>query len=442
MRPAPVPGLVQVFSKGTPLLRVFASQDGPLVLGRLDLSRSDDLDSTISRKHVRVHFDGARWIVRDLDSRNGTFIDGRPITGEAQLTAGGVLRVESALLLAVQDILPFAEDKVQLNEGMVVGPRLHATLQQVVQASRLGGSLLITGETGSGKELAAKTFHQAGPTPNAPFAPVNCAAIPKDLAERLLFGSRRGAFSGATDAEGYVHAAHGGTLFLDEVAELPLEVQSKLLRLVETQQVMRLGATRYESLDVRVCAATWRDLRAEVALGRFREDLYFRIGQPEVRLLPLRERIEEIPWHVEQTLRECAPQLILSSGFVEACMLRPWPGNIRELRAEVRRAAAAALAQGSSGLVAEALSPTAGTAIIKLGAGIGGGRLDNPSQRQEETATPYPEDDVFAALRAEMGNVSRAAQRLGVHRNRVRRWLDRHGGMARDFKEKSTKRST
>jgi transcriptional regulator with PAS, ATPase and Fis domain len=123
---------------------------------------------------------------------------------------------------------------------------------------------------------------------------VNCAAIPHGLAERLLFGTRRSAYSGATaDSEGYVQAAHGGTLFLDEVAELDVQVQAKLLRALEAREVVPLGATRPRSEDVRICAAT-RDLRGEVAKGRFREDLYFRIGRPEVRLPPLRERLEEM----------------------------------------------------------------------------------------------------------------------------------------------------
>jgi len=428
--PRAMPGLVQVFAKAGPFFRVFRGNGRPLALGRLELSRPDELDSTISRKHIRFHYNGASWMVRDLESRNGSFVGGQRVRGERVVSPGEPVRVESALLLALADVSPFEEHAVRASGDRVVGPRLHAALQQVVQASRLGRTLLITGESGSGKELAALTFHGAGSAPEAAFVPVNCGAIPKDLAERLLFGSKRGAFSGATEADGYIHAARGGTLFLDEIAELPLDAQSKLLRLVETQQVMRLGATRYESLDVRICAATWRDLRDEVALGRFREDLYFRIGQPEVRVPALRERLEEIPWHVEQTLRECAPQLAFTAAFVEGCMLRPWPGNIRELRAEVRRAAAAALAQGLPGLALEALSPTAGTTIVKAGVSSSGSGVP------EESSTAYPQDDFFAALTAETGNVSRAAQRLGVHRNRVRRWIERYGGVAGDFRVK------
>jgi transcriptional regulator with PAS, ATPase and Fis domain len=250
---------------------------------------------------------------------------------------------------------------------------------------------------------------------------VNCAAIPKDIAERLLFGSRRGAFSGATDAPGHVQAANGGTLFLDEIADLPLEVQTKLLRVLETREVVRLGTTHGERVDVRICAATWRDLRKEVAAGRFREDLYFRISQPEIRLPPLRERIEEIPWHVQQTLETCGLGCPLEAmaPFIEACALRHWPGNVRELRAEVRRAAADACAREATTLGADALSPAAGQRITE----------------DDSRAGDVPNDEVARALAVESGNVVGAARRLGIHRNKIRRWLERHRLDARRFKE-------
>jgi transcriptional regulator with PAS, ATPase and Fis domain len=255
---------------------------------------------------------------------------------------------------------------------------------------------------------------------------LNCATVPKDLAERLLFGARRGAFSGATDAAGYVQAAHGGTLFLDEIAELPADVQSKLLRMLETREVLRLGATSPERVDVRICAATWRDLRQEVAAGRFREDLYFRIGQPEITLPPLRERNEELPWHIQQVLTEAgAGQVSVAASFVEACAGRPWPGNVRELRAEVRRALAFVMDETPPWrLEADDLGERAGTPIAV-------------SQGHEPAVTApaaVPQDEIASALALERGNVARAARRLGIHRNRVRRWLERHGLDAEHFK--------
>ena len=421
----PVPGLVLIFANRSPARRIFRLESGAIELGRTELAEGDIADSAISRAHVRITFDGAAWKVMDLGSRNGTFVDATPISAEAPAPSGGLVRIGGALLLTAADILPFKEHDLGIRDGVVSGPSLRKALESVALA---GGAsmvtcLLIVGETGSGKEIAAKTFHAAKQRPRAPFAAVNCATIPKELAERLLFGSRRGAFSGATDAQGHVHAANGGTLFLDEIAELPADVQSKLLRMLETREVLRLGATSHEPVDVRVCAATWRDLREEVGAGRFREDLYFRVAQAEVRIPPLRERIEEVPWHIQQVLDECGAErkLHATAPFVEACARRPWPGNVRELRAEVRRAAALAVGLGSSLLTADDLGPRAGTPILRSEASPSGSKR-------------FPDDDVAAALVAEGGNVVSAARRLGVHRNKVRRWLERNQVDAKRFK--------
>lgn len=419
----PIPGLVLIFADRAPRARVFRLDQGGLELGRLELAVSDQLDPLISRNHVRISFDGKVWQVFDLASRNGVFIGGHRISGQSTF-AGGLVRIGGALLHLTADVTPFEQRGLGVSDGTVGGPSLRKALAAVALAQRVGmvSSLMIAGETGTGKEIAAQVFHQASGKPNAPFSPVNCATIPKDLAERLLFGSRRGAFSGATDAQGHVQASDGGTLFLDEVAELPLDVQSKLLRMLETREILRLGATKYEPVDIRVCAASWRNLREEVVAGRFREDLYFRIGQPEVRLPPLRERLEEVPWHIQQVLDDCSKERELSatSAFVEACALRDWPGNVRELRAEVRRAAAAAAGQGSSVLAAEDLNPDAGAPMQRAGA--------------SSAAPRFPSDEVAAALTAASGNVLGAARLLGVNRNKVRRWLERYALDASAFK--------
>jgi transcriptional regulator with GAF, ATPase, and Fis domain len=193
--------------------------------------------------------------------------------------------------------------------------------------------------------------------------------------------------------------------------------------MLETREVMRLGATTTERVDVRVCAATFRDLRDEVGAGRFREDLYFRIAQAHVRLPPLRERVEEIPWHMQQVLDECRrdADIAASAGFIEACAARAWPGNVRELRAEVRRAAAAALAKGQKLLRSEDLAPTAGRPIPR-------------SQPPSPAPAEFPNDEVAAALAQAEGNVVLAARNLGVHRNKVRRWLERYQVDAARFK--------
>jgi len=416
-RHEPVPGLVLLFADRRPQRRVFRLDGGPLELGRAELGAVAAADPLVSRKHVRFSHSGLAFTIEDLGSRNGTFVGAKPVSGRCSVPAGSVVRVGGALFLACSDIVPFEHYGLGVRDGLVAGPSLQMVLEAVSLSRSTGmlSTLLLTGESGTGKEIAARTFHAAAGKPDAPFTAVNCATIPKELAERLLFGSRRGAYSGATDAPGYVQAANGGTLFLDEVGELSADVQSKLLRMLEMREVLRLGATVAEPVQLGVCAATLRDLRLEVGTGRFREDLYFRIGQPEIRLPALRERIEEVPWHIQQVLdshgRDAARTPSASAGFVEACALRHWPGNVRELRGEVRRAAATALVIESNELSASDLSPTAGAAL----------------DRSSAVRLPaFPEDEFAAALTSTEGNVAGAARQLGVHRNKVRRWLERH----------------
>jgi hypothetical protein len=388
----PVLGLLMIYADQRPARRVFRLEE-PLELGRAQFGEEDRHEGMISRRHVRVRLQDGGVRVSDLGSRNGCFVSGQRISAETLLPLQATLRIGGVLLTAVPDVLAYLDQGLGVHDGVVSGPLLRQALETVALTRRmdLSSSLLISGESGTGKEIAAQVFHRAGPNPRAPFVAVNCATIPRDLAERLLFGSRRGAFSGATDAAGQIQAAHGGTLFLDEVAELPAEVQSKLLRMLETREVLRLGDTRPETVDVRVCAATWRDLRAEVAAGRFREDLYFRIGQPEVRLPALRERIDELPWHIQEVLEACAPgRLRASAGFVEACAARAWPGNVRELRAEVRRAAASALAAGNALLGPRDLSAQAGQRIAREPA---------PSAEPRPAASlKFPADEFAEAL--------------------------------------------
>jgi transcriptional regulator with PAS, ATPase and Fis domain len=298
----------------------------------------------------------------------------------------------------------------------------------------------VTGESGSGKELAARAFHDAGPKSSGPFVAVNAATLPEALSERLLFGARKGAYSGALDAQGYIQSAHGGTLFLDEVAELDLAVQAKLLRVLETQEIVPLGATRPERVDIRLVSATHKDLRAEVAAGKMREDLFFRIGVPAAALPPLRERLEEIPWLIERVVREVSerevgerraevsPHVLL----VESCLLRRWPGNVRELMAEVRAAAQLAAEERSS-VLPKHLSPAAGTTVAIARPSVS---TTAPEPSSAASAAPAPmkhsDEAIAEALRAAGGNVARTARELGMHRTQLYRWIARREGGADD----------
>ena len=376
-------------------------------------------DTRVSGRHVRVTREGRRWSVEDLDSKNGSFVDGREVR-TARSTAP-VLRIGRTVMLLVHDVRPFAPPGVDTAGGFVVGPLLRAAHQRAAAIARSGANLLILGESGSGKEICASVYHQATGTGRRPMVALNCATIPRELAERTLFGARRGAYTGAVaDAEGLVQAADGGTLFLDEIAELDLGVQAKLLRALETRQVMPVGGVKAVAVDVRLCAATHRDLRDEVAAGRFREDLYFRIGRPDLFVPPLRDRREEIPFLIERALSALPgdPRPAASAELIEACLLRPWPGNVRELLAEVTSAAVAAATAGRDVMAAANLPERAGAAL-------GGPSPGEDTSDHDDGRSPLPKAAIEEALRAERGNVVRAAARLGLSRARLRRLIER-----------------
>lgn len=290
-----IPGVVVIWTHDRPAALVL-----PLSKGRIDLGRAAQeqlfvSDDRVSREHCRLEFDGTGWTVTDLDSRNGTFVGGLRVVDKRSSLEPPLLRVGRCLLWAVSDVRPFRGGVTLEPSGVVLGGLLRRAWAEIELLGRSGHTLCLRGESGSGKELAARAFHELHGATAAPFVGVNCAAIPEGLAERLLFGARKGAFSGATgDVQGYIKAADGGTLFLDEVAELDLRVQAKLLRVLETREVLPLGATRAESVELRVCVASHADLAAQVAAGKFREDLYYRLGRPVVVIPPLRQRLSTL----------------------------------------------------------------------------------------------------------------------------------------------------
>lgn len=428
----PVPGVVLIWSCGRPML-----QPMPLVRGEIELGRAQLADDErISRRHARVAFDGRRWTIEDLGSRNGSYLEGVRIDGPVvREAAPRALRIGRSIFLLDENVRRFDGGIEHDKDGMIIGPRLRTAQGAIERAAMFGETLFIRGESGSGKELAARTFHSFGGRENEPFVAVNCAAIPEGLAERLLFGAKKGAYSGATaDADGYVSSANGGTLFLDEVAELDPAVQAKLLRVLETKEVMALGDSTPRRVELRVCSATHKALREEVAKGRFREDLYFRIGRPEIIVPPLRERPEEMPWLIHRELEKFPAKFTAHVGFIETCLLRKWPGNVRELAAEVRRAAQEAVADARTEVEAVDLSPSAGA-----GFEIGGvDRAEEHALREMNDsgevssgtagrrATLPEKDAIEEALKIEGGNVTRAAKRLGLHRNQLRRWLEKN----------------
>jgi transcriptional regulator with GAF, ATPase, and Fis domain len=428
---APVPRLLAVWLRGRPACndRPLAD-DTPLVVGRGDGAGLVLDDPSVSRQHAEIGFDGAMWTIRDLGSRNGSFVDGKRIRGELLIAAPRVVRLGDCVLLP-RDDLNFDVTPPDVDGTRVLGARVRRVWQTIASLADVGPSLYIRGESGSGKELAARELHRCT-RPRGPFVAVNCAAIPEPLAEALLFGARRGAYSGAVEAsEGYIRAADGGVLFLDEIGELSPAVQGKLLRALESRSVVPVGDTQARPVDLRLCVATHHDLRELVRAGRFREDLYYRIGRPMIELPPLRQRLEDLPWLIAGVLRELDPALACDAELIAACALRPWRGNLRELLTELRVAGQSARLRGSARVELVDLAPDAGQAIDledeprdaapRLGLSVG-------QRRQVEARSADIEarrDAITDALRSEQGNVTRAAQRLGVHRTQLKRWLAR-----------------
>jgi len=416
------PGLVLVWSPQGPEYCVI-SLDESVILGRdADVALED---RRASRHHCRVSFERQRWFVEDLESRNGTFVAGEPIIGKQSFTSPpSPLRVGNSLFLAVPDVTAFRDGVLVDVDGFdgVVGPHLATVRRQIALIAREGQNLLMVGPSGAGKELAAQYYHRQSPKAGGPMIGVNCAAIPEGVAERLLFGTTKGAYSGATEAaRGYIQAARGGTLFLDEVGELDMAVQGKLLRVLETREVHSLGATRGESIDFQVCFATNRDLRAHVQQKNFREDFFFRINNASVEIPPLSARPEEIPFLVQRAAKAASAPVEVHSSLVEACLLRIWPGNVRELLAEVRGAIRRTILDGRNRVEASDLALLAGMNPA-------------PSEQSGEQSAARTDVDhienrqrVEAALQSAGGNIAQAARSLQVHRTQFCRWMSKYG---------------
>ena len=317
-------------------------------------------------------------------------------------------------------------------------PAMRAVYRLLEKAAAVDATVLIGGETGTGKELAARAIHSLSARRERRFVPVNCGALPAELVESELFGHARGAFTGAAVAKpGLFQEAQGGTLFLDEVGELPLAAQVKLNRVLQEKEVRRVGETQATPVDVRVVAATHRDLREEVRGGRFREDLFYRLNVFTVALPPLRERPEDVPLLAAHFLDKHARALrrTLRGFSPEALALlaaHAWPGNVRELENVVERAVAVA---GGEVVEPADLPPelAAGTAPAP------------PAPAAALAALPYKDAvagardrvtrEYLVALLTEFGgNVTRAAERAGVERESLHRLLRKHGLRSEDFK--------
>jgi transcriptional regulator with GAF, ATPase, and Fis domain len=311
---------------------------------------------------------------------------------------------------------------------------MHKVVSQIGMLSHSRSTVLITGESGTGKELVARAIHQNSIRADQPFIAYNCSSIPREIAESELFGHRKGAFTGAHfDSLGIIRSAECGTIFLDEIGDLPLEVQPKLLRFLEQGEVQPLGVEKVIRTDVRVIAATNRDLSGMVKNGQFRADLWYRLNVIAIALPPLRERREDIPLLAGHFLRmlsarEGKSDLRLASEVIEKLIQHDWPGNVRELANEIERLVVFTPSRGE--ITEESLSP-----LIKRYGGsfnsenwngngiIMGVVLPPAGTRLVEAMAAYEQMMIREALRRHRGNLTKAAYDLGISRQWLRHLL-------------------
>lgn len=333
---------------GGPVKRVL-TPGTPLIVGRAPAAGLRIDDPTLSREHARFLLSGARVLVEDLGSKNGTFFAGGRVT-RVELTIGDEIVLGSVALQvqaleahgASEPIHPPEERGPE--EALIAGQAMRPVLETVASVATSRIPVILHGETGTGKEVLAQRIHELGPRKDRRIVRVNCGAIPKDLVESTLFGHERGAFTGALQQQkGVFEEADGGTVFLDEVGELPAAAQASLLRVLEVGAFTRVGSTRELQVDVRIVAATHRDLEAMVDEGTFRSDLYYRLSGVVIEIPPLRERRDELEPLARRFLHAAnkangrrvegiSPETL---AVLEAYA---WPGNVRELRNVIERA--------------------------------------------------------------------------------------------------------
>ena len=401
---------------GAPI-RVGSSSDNDLVL----------TDTTVSRRHCEIELTTKGLRIRDSGSTNGVVVAGLRaydalVPQSARIRVGDTELTASPLADTVER-QQASTDRFGSLLGRAARMReLFATLEQVADSNF---TLLIEGETGTGKDVVAESVHRESARRDGPFVVFDCGSVAPNLAESELFGHERGAFTGAVAARaGVFEQADGGTLFLDEIGELPKELQPKLLRVLEKREVKRVGGNRTVCVDVRVIAATNRNLRSEISQGNFREDLFFRLAAAHVVVPPLRDRLEDLPLLVAHFLGADAPEQNekdIPPAIWEMLRLHRWPGNVRELRNAVQR-----LALGLQGpVLLGAGSATDGS--IAAGFERPGGGFVCLRDARREAGDAFEEAYVRAVLAKTGGNVTRAAGVADISRQMMQRLMRKHG---------------
>jgi len=416
-------------------------------------SEDNDLqvdDETVSRAHCKIFLEGDNYLIRDLDSTNGTFVN-RVRVREAYLKADcSVLLGKSELkFMPVDERVRIVPSDLQ-RYGEIIGQdrtmrEIYAILEKI---SPTDATVVVEGETGTGKEVVARTIHQQSQRREGPFVVFDCGAVPENLIESELFGHEKGSFTGAVSTrQGIFEMADGGTVFLDELGELALDLQPKLLRVLEQREVKRVGGTKPIKVDVRVVAATNRDLEEEVKEGRFREDLFYRLSVVRIVLPPLRDRRDDIPVLANHFLKqgrynrnkqgERKIQKI-SPEAMEKILVYPWPGNVRELANVVERAVS--FADTDTVLVHDlpdhvALRNGSGAMLLKDAISGEHTRLDvqTPAvvgtfkDAKEHWVSSFEKDYIVHLLTKNGHNISHAAREADIDRKYFRKLMKKYG---------------
>ena len=401
--------------------------------GRVSIGRSDRADvfidePSISRRHALLHI-GPPLAIEDLDSANGTRVGSERLASRqpVAIAVNQPIDLGTATIVIQTRPVPLPVDG---RDAAALIAAAHATAQPTMEqlhrlVDRIAGgdiNVLILGETGVGKEVMAERVHRQSPRAALPFLQLNCAALSEALLETELFGHERGAFTGAVAAKaGLLETADGGTVFLDEIGDLPPAIQVKLLRVIEERRMRRVGAVKVRAIDVRFIAATNRDLATDVALGRFREDLYYRLNGITLSIPPLRARVDELPALARELVaaacrRAGRPPLRLAPDAMAALVGHPWPGNIRELRNVVERAV---LLAGDGPIQPFHLTlegrPRGRGAELEIAA-MSLADLDQAAVQLRRELEDVERRRIIAALAECAGNQSRAAELLNMPR--------------------------
>ncbi len=398
--------------------------DDPIVVGAREPAQLVIPDEHVSRLHCRFEKRPGGVYVKDLGSRNGTWLGGHQIL-EAIVAPGGRVRLggsEIELVVARKNRMrTFWDGDEMLGEMIGRSPVMQRTFAQISKLFGVHAHILVRGESGTGKELVARVLHEMSPRAGGPLVVVDGACLSHNLADVELFGNVVGAYTGAVSARaGAFERAHGGTLFLDEVGEIPLAVQAKLLRALDEGTVQRVGEQTWRRVDVRVVAATHRNLEQMVNDGSFRLDLFHRMSTFQVSIPPLRERGDDVRLIAQRMLEKLAPgdgraQAALDEALT-AMAHHTWPGNVRELRNVVRRVAA--LGEAAPGLVVPG----------PIGQSAPTVHVDEPfHEAKEEWVATFERQYISRLLDECGGNISEAARRSGLSRMHLTRLIEKHG---------------